>query len=633
MILEIRVPNPSKLGDPKWRNELVHHLDLEETIERNGLSLTSLTASERAQVARFGADMKAGIWRMTGDAIIFDVNGKILDGRLRLLACYLHKTSFPALVITNIDPAAASTIGHHRKRRAADVLQIAGQGDPRALAGAVSAILEIVAGTRRVNGVKGPEVLEFVEEHPGIVTALGLAKGRPSSKHFGPGMLAALLHLTGLVDSKRSRRFFDELDVALGGGDAAAIPSRLAEALQEIKAAPASNVRTTREYRLVYALKAWNAFRLGVDHVDLRWDREAGEAFPQMKALPQSFDAYLSEAGREKRNRGRPRTHPTTEKTYEAALDKKSHVSFELVTPEQAEAILMRNGPGAGLNENRNRKQSAETIARYARDMAADAWLLNGQSIKISARGRLLDGQHRLAACVKSGKPFMTAIVYGLDEDVFATFDQGKKQTFASSLKKRGIKYPRVVEGISRVFWQWREFGLSGVEYPTIKELEAVFEANPDIEGSAIMASRPEYVELATAVAIGSMHYIGSLMDEDVTRGFFSRLGSGVGLVDGDPVLALRRRFIQDKTGKKGGRITERSRLILIAKAWLAAAEERSLKTLRFDPSDEFPRSFSMPVAAALDVVPVVEPTPVDESWGRWRAIPSSNAIREGASS
>jgi hypothetical protein len=52
---------------------------------------------------------------------------------------------------------------------------------------------------------------------------------------------------------------------------------------------------------------------------------------------------------------------------------------------------------------------------------------LNGQTIKFSVTGRLLDGQHRLMACANTAIGFWTLVVYGLEEDSFDTIDVGGK--------------------------------------------------------------------------------------------------------------------------------------------------------------------------------------------------------------
>jgi hypothetical protein len=68
----------------------------------------------------------------------------------------------------------------------------------------------------------------------------------------------------------------------------------------------------------------------------------------------------------------------------------------EEITLEIAERLLQAN--------SLNRRISGPVVERYARDMKAGRWKLNGQTIKISSRGRLLDGHRRIHGAW-NGKP------------------------------------------------------------------------------------------------------------------------------------------------------------------------------------------------------------------------------------
>ena len=50
-------------------------------------------------------------------------------------------------------------------------------------------------------------------------------------------------------------------------------------------------------------------------------------------------------------------------------------------------------------------------------------WKLNGKSICFDWNGRLLNGQHRLSAVVRSGVPLTTLVVRGLDPALVPTQD------------------------------------------------------------------------------------------------------------------------------------------------------------------------------------------------------------------
>jgi hypothetical protein len=89
------------------------------------------------------------------------------------------------------------------------------------------------------------------------------------------------------------------------------------------------------------------------------------------------------------------------------------------ITPEVAASMMATN---VG-----NRPISRQHVGRLAASMIRGEWDLNGATIKVASTGRLLDGQHRLSACVQSGCAFESLVVYGLPEESFATIDQGSR--------------------------------------------------------------------------------------------------------------------------------------------------------------------------------------------------------------
>jgi hypothetical protein len=78
----------------------------------------------------------------------------------------------------------------------------------------------------------------------------------------------------------------------------------------------------------------------------------------------------------------------------------------KLITPEMAKNILENN--------SHNRKISKSRVAKFKEEILNGYWLYNGESIVVSETGRLLDGQHRLLACVEAN----TAIEVNLVTDV-----------------------------------------------------------------------------------------------------------------------------------------------------------------------------------------------------------------------
>jgi hypothetical protein len=106
------------------------------------------------------------------------------------------------------------------------------------------------------------------------------------------------------------------------------------------------------------------------------------------------------------------------------------NVALVTITPEMAEEMLKKN---IG-----NRKINQANVNRIAADMATGNYKLNGETIKISPNGEILDGQHRLLAAVKSGITFRTYIVYNVERESIGTIDMGKGRSVDDSLNVMG---------------------------------------------------------------------------------------------------------------------------------------------------------------------------------------------------
>lgn len=103
----------------------------------------------------------------------------------------------------------------------------------------------------------------------------------------------------------------------------------------------------------------------------------------------------------------------------------------EKITPRLAEEYLMSN------REN-YRKISRATVRRYAEDMKAGRWELNGEAIVFDKNGLLKNGQHRLAAIIMAGIPVEMTVIRGVNENVNA-YDIGSIRTATQISNAKGI--------------------------------------------------------------------------------------------------------------------------------------------------------------------------------------------------
>ena len=124
----------------------------------------------------------------------------------------------------------------------------------------------------------------------------------------------------------------------------------------------------------------------------------------------------------------------------------------EVITPEMAEAFLEGN--------THNRLVKTVNFKKLVDDMAAGRWDFNGESIKFAEDGTLLDGQHRLLACVESGKPFIAIIVTGLPAVAQETIDTGSSRSLADVLRLRGYASANELSSFLRYRVKIDKFGI-----------------------------------------------------------------------------------------------------------------------------------------------------------------------------
>lgn len=133
--------------------------------------------------ARQMADKK---WKKTGQAILFDTDGKLLDAGHRLWAGYLSGASFDTYVIGDVpaDPEVFAYIDNGKTRSSADALATAGlNGLSKSLALVVAMAMRFEQGLYTASSKKSMdkvapiEVVHYVQEHDNLRKAVRLVAG------------------------------------------------------------------------------------------------------------------------------------------------------------------------------------------------------------------------------------------------------------------------------------------------------------------------------------------------------------------------------------------------------------------------------------------------------------------------
>jgi hypothetical protein len=89
--------------------------------------------------------------------------------------------------------------------------------------------------------------------------------------------------------------------------------------------------------------------------------------------------------------------------------------------------------------QKNNRNANAARVTEYADRMIKEQWMI-GQPIIFDENDCLIDGQHRLRAVVRYGKPVCFLVVRGLPEKSASILDIGQKRSVAQVAKIQGVK-------------------------------------------------------------------------------------------------------------------------------------------------------------------------------------------------
>ena len=262
------------------------------------------------------------------------------------------------------------------------------------------------------------------------------------------------------------------------------------------------------------------------------------------------------------------------------------------ITPSMAEKLLEGN--------TNNRNVSDVQVSKYAKDMEAGNWQFNGETIKISTSGRLIDGQHRLLACIKAATPFETAYIDDLEEDVISSIDIGKKRSDGNILQIQGYKSANQVAAGARKLicvdrgvhpvWTFQKSKSRVAGIISTREILEYCEAHP-YEISVIQEAA-NHKSLINSVGLGTAHigffYIlfKRASTTDKALSFFQKL------CDTERPFStqadLLRKTLWESAAKRhvGERRGDYDAPILIIKAWNAYLSENKIKRLFVSEKD-----------------------------------------------
>jgi hypothetical protein len=216
--------------------------------------------------------------------------------------------------------------------------------------------------------------------------------------------------------------------------------------------------------------------------------------------------------------------------------------------------------------------------------MIRGEFLFNGDSIKLDKEGRLLDGQHRLAAVVATDIPLTTVVVRGLPVVAQETMDVGARRNVGDMLALRGV--PSASDTASCVSFVFRyETGVLPARQPTPTPQQVISRYEIDPKGFAAAVALGKGVARGTQSSrsvMAALAYITNLIDCEEAEAFLYAVRTGINLDAENPALVFRNLLLRERMYDSGRRLPSESVFALGIKAWNAYRLNRPTRMLHY---------------------------------------------------
>ena len=219
-------------------------------------------------------------------------------------------------------------------------------------------------------------------------------------------------------------------------------------------------------------------------------------------------------------------------------------IKEETVTPAIAEDWLTKNW--------RNRMLRPAHISRLARDMKAGRWVLNGEAIRFDTSGKLIDGQHRLLACMEAGAAFVSLVMYDCPPGVQGSLVGAVPRSFADELKMNGHAHTVLLSSSAKccavfdAFGHWEPQFTREITY--FEQQDAFRKHEEKILSAAHYAVEryhrsPQRHDRIGVTQLSSMLVHFREHNREVADWFVDKAYSGAMIDEKEPIFLLRRVF------------------------------------------------------------------------------------------
>jgi len=238
------------------------------------------------------------------------------------------------------------------------------------------------------------------------------------------------------------------------------------------------------------------------------------------------------------------------------------------LTPEDAGKIL-------AISEGQvQRNLKPSVVARITHAIQSGQWRTTHQAIALDSDGRIVDGQHRLAAIVRAGVPVEVQLARDVPREAFDVIDTGSPRTPGDILRIAGFDNGGALAASTRVLLMYDAVvgttDAFNTHRGTFTTADILRVAHSDRGRQLDRALTPART---TGIALGRMGYSSWLavlivllaeaenVNPDIAIEYLAALREGVNLSAGSPILAVRRHLSSDMGLVRSTRMGERAQV------------------------------------------------------------------------
>lgn len=245
------------------------------------------------------------------------------------------------------------------------------------------------------------------------------------------------------------------------------------------------------------------------------------------------------------------------------------------ISPKVAEALLL------ATDESVQRKITQSSVFKYTELMKNGRFIYNHEPLIQDIHGNILNGRHRLTACVSSGVSIVMDMVKGANPNIMASLDDGRVRSGGDviSMQVNGKAYHGTVANAIAFLCGYIENKAvsrgGNVDRKTLSNFEMVQFVAKNLEVTYDLYDTAREIHKGKAFIprgdAAGFYFLLSKINPTLARKFFiDGILLGLGITADSPIFYTRQKLIDSSNANRRNslRLTKREKFILLIRAW-----------------------------------------------------------------